>query len=551
MAVLVEGISVIIKRKIIEAKFPGGWEAFVEDVPNETLCADNELARVGFMSPCDVKAYIQHLEEFGFCYLSQGRAVDLVVGDQLQGPAVPCDWGLFGHVNIGGDPHQRVAAYRATGTTVNMLIFPDGWKYDRSLSQTFGFVPGDNPENGLTFLRWENNVDVYHNSLTDKEVYTGRTTDKNERGYIEQGRIMRTNREILNELFEKQAIDIRRGPIFDTPVVPVAEDFNFDRIEGMMLGLAIGDSLGITTEGMLPRTRRDIYGEIRDYIPNQYVDEAVGFPSDDTQLAFWTLEQMIADGGFKPGHVAARFCSNHIFGLGASVRKFIANYRSGLPWQKCGPPSAGNGALMRIAPMLIPHLKSATTELRVDTALSAMLTHNDSGSIAACLAFVEMLRQLLQMKAPPDPMWWVDSYVEIAAGIETGKKYKPRGGRFVGYEGPVWRFVAENVSRAREENLSVLDACDDWYSGAYLLETIPSVLYIMMCHGHYFEEALVRSVNDTKDNDTIAAIVGALAGALHGKEKIPDRWLRNLSGRTTESDDGKVFEILEEAKRIW
>jgi ADP-ribosylglycohydrolase len=362
---------------------------------------------------------------------------------------------------------------------------------------------------------------------------------------------MKTNRELLDDLFEEGAIDIKRGRIFDTPVVPVAEDFDYGRIEGMMLGLAVGDSLGITSEGMLPQHRRERHGEIRDYIPNRYVDEAIGFPSDDTQLAFWTLEQMIVDGGFNPGRVAEKFCNSRIFGLGASVRQFIANYRSGLPWHKCGPPSAGNGALMRIAPMIIPHLKSSTTDLRADTALSAMLTHNDSGSIAACLAFVEMLRQLLQMSAPPDPMWWVESYTEIAADLETGKVYRPRGGRFVGYEGPVWRFVAEKVYRAREKKLSVLDACNEWYSGAYLLETIPGVIYIMMRHGHDFEEALVRAVNDTRDNDTIAAIVGALAGALHGKEQIPDRWLRNLSGRTTDSDDGKIFEILKGARRAW
>jgi len=178
MAVLVEGISVIIRRKAIEEKFSGGWEAFVDDVPNQTLCADDELARVGFMSPADVKAYVGHLEEFGLCYLSQGRAVDLVVGDQLQGPATPCDWGQFGHVNVGGDPSQRVAACRTVGSTVKMLISPDGWQYEGSPSQSFGFVPGAHPENGLMFLRRENNVDVYHNSLTGREMYVGRTAKK-------------------------------------------------------------------------------------------------------------------------------------------------------------------------------------------------------------------------------------------------------------------------------------------------------------------------------------------------------------------------------------
>ena len=37
------------------------------------------------------------------------------------------------------------------------------------------------------------------------------------------------------------------------------------------------------------------------------------------------------------------------------------------------------------------------------------------------------------------------------------------------------------------------------------------------------EEAIVRAVNDTRDNDTIAAIVGAAVGALHGKSALPDR----------------------------
>jgi ADP-ribosylglycohydrolase len=43
---------------------------------------------------------------------------------------------------------------------------------------------------------------------------------------------------------------------------------------------------------------------------------------------------------------------------------------------------------------------------------------------------------------------------------------------------------------------------------------VPTVIYILMRHGHDPEEAIVRAVNDTKDNDTVAAIVGAAVGAL-------------------------------------
>ncbi|MFH0825519.1 MAG: ADP-ribosylglycohydrolase family protein [Pseudomonadota bacterium] len=93
--------------------------------------------------------------------------------------------------------------------------------------------------------------------------------------------------------------------------------------------------------------------------------------------------------------------------------------------------------------------------------------------------------------------------------------------------------------------------CLSWYSGAYILETVPSAIYILMKHGHDFEEAIVRAVNDTRDNDTVAAIVGAAVGALHGKGAIPDKWLSNLLGRTMHNDDGRIFELLREARNRW
>lgn len=69
-----------------------------------------------------------------------------------------------------------------------------------------------------------------------------------------------------------------------------------------------------------------------------------------------------------------------------------------------------------------------------------------------------------------------------------------------------------------------------------------------MRHAHEPEEAMVRAVNDTKDNDTVAAIVGAALGALYGREAFPVRWVNDLSGRTSLDDDGRVFELIEEAR---
>jgi ADP-ribosyl-[dinitrogen reductase] hydrolase len=74
------------------------------------------------------------------------------------------------------------------------------------------------------------------------------------------------------------------------------------------------------------------------------------------------------------------------------------------------------------------------------------------------------------------------------------------------------------------------------------------VLFIFARHAHDPEEAIVRAVNDTWDNDTIAAIVGAAAGALHGRHALPAHWIEGLLGRTRADDDGHVFELIDTAR---
>lgn len=113
------------------------------------------------------------------------------------------------------------------------------------------------------------------------------------------------------------------------------------------------------------------------------------------------------------------------------------------------------------------------------------------------------------------------------------------------WQGPLWRFVEDFVPRMLD--WSVVDAGNRWHSGAYLLETVPTVLHILARHGHDPEEALVRAVNDTRDNDTIAAIGGAAVGALHGYSALPERWRQGLLGRTHESDDGHLFALVDAA----
>ncbi len=83
------------------------------------------------------------------------------------------------------------------------------------------------------------------------------------------------------------------------------------------------------------------------------------------------------------------------------------------------------------------------------------------------------------------------------------------------------------------------------------METVPSALYILAMHGHDPEAAIVRAVNDTKDNDTVAAIVGAAVGALHGLAGLPPRWVKDLDGRIRKGGKSEVFRLTLQAKQAF
>jgi hypothetical protein len=191
------------------------------------------------------------------------------------------------------------------------------------------------------------------------------------------------NASVLARLFDEGRINLERAELLGEAPPAIRRDDLADRVEGMLLGLAIGDALGNTSEGMTPQMRGMTHGEIRDYLPNRRArHQPVGLPSDDTQLAFRTLEQMLEDGRVLPERLAERFVGEPILGIGGTVAAFVHNYKDlGKPWYEAGLESAGNGALMRIAPVLLPYLKEPSPELWADTALAAMLTHNDAAAL--------------------------------------------------------------------------------------------------------------------------------------------------------------------------
>ena len=351
----------------------------------------------------------------------------------------------------------------------------------------------------------------------------------------------------LDWLLEKGRIQLRRSTLFDS--VPPEPDRSglAGRVEGMLLGLAIGDSLGNTTESMTPAERRSLHGEVRDYLPSKWAGgRAVGVPSDDTQLSFWALEHLLEnDGRLDPASLAQVFGRRDFYGAGKAVSEFRLRLGFGVQWWDAAAESAGNGALMRAAPFLLPHLATPSPQLWADAAVGARITHNDEAAIVASIGFTHLLWGCLAEPEPRDDEWWIAEFLRIAEPLQDRAMYRSRvpgddfHGRLTDY--------ALRARTALSSGATVLGAGNSWYSGAYVLETVASVLFILARHGAHPEEAIVRAVNDTRDNDTIASIVGAVVGALHGVDALPPRWIRGLTGRTMANDDGRIQDLTRRA----
>lgn len=139
MAVLVEATAVIIRAAAVEAKVAGGWQKFIEHLPTERFCSDDELISVILIDPPEVTAFANTLPGLGLSFDWQSEPEDVAFADQKRGLITPCDWVEFSTVNIGmAGTGPSVAVCRLAGSQSHELRLPDGWQFSGSLTETFG-----------------------------------------------------------------------------------------------------------------------------------------------------------------------------------------------------------------------------------------------------------------------------------------------------------------------------------------------------------------------------------------------------------------------------
>lgn len=135
MAVLIEGVCLLLRCDAVERLYPGGVKALASACTAEAVCADDELMSLTFDDSDAAEDYLAELEQYGFRHLVNDLAIDAVLADPHLGPISPCGWADYGQVTIESDPNKRVAVCSMPGAEVSELCVPKGWRYKGSRSE--------------------------------------------------------------------------------------------------------------------------------------------------------------------------------------------------------------------------------------------------------------------------------------------------------------------------------------------------------------------------------------------------------------------------------
>lgn len=277
-----------------------------------------------------------------------------------------------------------------------------------------------------------------------------------------------------------------------------------DRFRGALLGLAVGDAIGTTVEFR----RRGTFAPVTDMTGGGRFDLAPGQWTDDTSMAL-CLAASLVERGFDPEDQIERYCrwaedgylssTGLCFDIGNTVAGALRRFRqTGDP--KAGstdPRSAGNGCIMRLAPVVI--YCHPDEDLAVERAAESCLTTHGA---AECLDAARLLARVLTRALHGRPK---DELLQPPAS-----------------------------PGAREPSIAAIEQCAYLHKAeheirgtGYVVHCLEAALWCFARTGT-FEAAVLAAANLGDDADTTAAVCGQIAGAHYGEAAIPSRWLERL-----------------------
>jgi ADP-ribosyl-[dinitrogen reductase] hydrolase len=286
-----------------------------------------------------------------------------------------------------------------------------------------------------------------------------------------------------------------------------------DRAHGALLGLAVGDALGTTLEFARPGS----FEPLTDMIGGGPFGLRPGEWTDDTSMALCLAESLVESRSFDPLDQLQRYLrwyrhghhsvTGHCFDIGTTTRSALEAFeRRGVPTPAVEVGSAGNGSIMRLAPVAIAFAHSPADAVRF-AGESSRTTHGLRVCVDACRYWGALLvgalrgvpkAELLTTRWAPVPGLWEaeplhDAIDAVAAGSFRQGGSAIRGSGFVvdSLEAALWAFASTDS----------------------------------------FEAGALAAVNLGDDADTTGAVYGQIAGACYGVTGIPERWRLRLARR--------------------
>lgn len=284
-----------------------------------------------------------------------------------------------------------------------------------------------------------------------------------------------------------------------------------DRARGALLGLALGDTLGVPLEFCArdSRTVTDIEG-------GGPFNLAPGFWTDDTSMACCLAYSLIKKGGFNAEHQMQSYCKWYLYGaysstgtcfdIGVATRAGLEEFlNTGQPYAGSDDPrSAGNGSLMRLAPIPIFYA-DAFEECVEHAASSSRTTHQAPEAIDACKYYAALIFGALN---------------GVPKEILLDGLYSPIEGYWQRQAlSPAILEIAQGSYKTKERH--------QIHSSGYVVHTMEAALWALHRNTN-FRDGVLEAVNLGDDSDTVGAVYGQLAGAVYGETGLPIDWITRM-----------------------
>ena len=317
---------------------------------------------------------------------------------------------------------------------------------------------------------------------------------------------------------------------------------------GSLLGTAVGDILGANVEFCSRAEILQDYGLVRDFQDSPA--RPLGMFTDDTEMTIALASSLVACGALNGHHCSIAYAQAFVAqprrGYGPSVSQILNLLAAGADYRTTGRAiypqgSFANGGAMRIAPVGLAFRNAPQDVLYRAVEVALLCTHVHPEAVDG--AFI-------QAKAISELCRWTDAsdarVTELLAMLHSLARTAPMRLKI--------GLILEGIKQDWSDEKVLSSVCTPNEFGEqfqiHAAEAVACALWAFANEWHQPEKCVIRAVMLGGDTDTVGAMTGALVGALHGVDWIPNRWYQQIEnepqiGRDYLIDIGRQLGVLD------